>query len=419
MFIQHSASETAPHTFSWVRLRPVGASLLPREGLHQAGGCLRIHYRRWKEKTKRGLTMSQSTASTDTNSFEHVGLLPVPENALSDDELLRDLLAWLAAHSALTYTGDRIVGRELKRAGFEEVVHFRHRGTAAYLARCGSVWVLAFRGTENDYNDILVDITLFKRTADYKTGYRAHGGFLTALQSLWGGWGRRDNPDSSNSQAFEQRFLAANGIADIVYKHVKPSHGLYVTGHSLGGALAHLAAFYIHRDFHREGFAPIRAVATFGAPRATDKAMARSLDEQPEFPVLRVINGSDLVPRVPPALTGFRHFGQRPYIHRSGEFHSDRSFSLWRDWGPVRLASSALVLLLVFVVLCNLFGTFGFWTGVGLLAVGGILWAALGGLLLRFIPLHWIPAGIRNKLFHGFRDHGIAGYVNGLARHHE
>ncbi|WP_018947914.1 hypothetical protein [Thioalkalivibrio sp. AKL17] len=69
------------------------------------------------------------------------------------------------------------------------------RGTNAYLARCGSTpeeggrrWVLAWRGTEADYQDIIADVTVFKRTADYHHKWRVHGGFLTALQAVWGSW---------------------------------------------------------------------------------------------------------------------------------------------------------------------------------------------------------------------------------------
>jgi alpha-beta hydrolase superfamily lysophospholipase len=78
---------------------------------------------------------------------------------------------------------------------------------------------------------------------------------------------------------------------------------LFLTGHSLGGALATLAASRW----------PARACYTFGAPRVGDGAFARTL----RAPLYRVVNGQDVVPRVPPAsdLLGFADAGE---LHQLG-----------------------------------------------------------------------------------------------------
>jgi hypothetical protein len=73
---------------------------------------------------------------------------------------------------------------------------------------------------------------------------------------------------------------------------------LWITGHSLGGALATLAA----EDFHGQGRA-VQQVMTFGAPRVGDSVFAASYT----IPTIRFVNYHDPVPWVPPHLT---HVGQ-------------------------------------------------------------------------------------------------------------
>ena len=73
----------------------------------------------------------------------------------------------------------------------------------------------------------------------------------------------------------------------------------FYTGHSLGGALAVLAA----------SMRPPRAVYTFGAPRVGDPVFAAGLAG---VPVYRVANLRDIVPAVPPSRIpfDFRHAGE-------------------------------------------------------------------------------------------------------------
>ncbi len=70
----------------------------------------------------------------------------------------------------------------------------------------------------------------------------------------------------------------------------------WVTGHSLGGAMAHLAG----RRYH------FREVVTFGEPRVGPK-------EQPGFRAarhVRYVNGRDTVPSLPPRALGYEHHGE-------------------------------------------------------------------------------------------------------------
>ncbi|POR40052.1 lipase family protein [Methylobacterium sp. V23] len=80
---------------------------------------------------------------------------------------------------------------------------------------------------------------------------------------------------------------------------------LVVTGHSLGGALAVLAA----TSLRRAGF-PVTSVYTFGMPRAGGEAFQRSYNALVGGVTYRLVHGADIVPSVPPSGLGFRHVGR-------------------------------------------------------------------------------------------------------------
>jgi len=105
---------------------------------------------------------------------------------------------------------------------------------------------------------------------------------------------------------------------------------LYITGHSLGGAIATLATWHITSDH-------LAACYTFGAPRVGDNG----LQDQFRTPIYRIVNGADPVPYVPPSdmvvgglklitrslpyfhnwlpdllvrIQGYRHYGYQRYL---------------------------------------------------------------------------------------------------------
>jgi len=123
--------------------------------------------------------------------------------------------------------------------------------------------VLAFRGTEMDnFKDIQTDLTANLVPASGGDG-RVHSGFQTAFE------------------------VVRDGIEAAIKKH-DADLPLYITGHSLGGALATVAGSYLDSD-------RIAAVYTYGCPRAADDEFYSSM----KVPVYRVVNAGDGVPRIP------------------------------------------------------------------------------------------------------------------------
>ena len=153
----------------------------------------------------------------------------------------------------------------LSLSDFKLVSIFNTDGTQAYLATSDSykINVLAFRGTEADIKDIKADL---KATTIEVDGHKIHSGFYGAFLSVK-----------------EDVERALDSIKDNGYP-------LYITGHSLGGALALLATKFLASN-------SLGACYTFGSPRVASSEFGDAI----KTPIYRVINAADLVPRVPPA----------------------------------------------------------------------------------------------------------------------
>ncbi|MEW8236715.1 MAG: lipase family protein [Candidatus Thiodiazotropha taylori] len=82
----------------------------------------------------------------------------------------------------------------------------------------------------------------------------------------------------------------------------KPSE-IYITGHSLGGALCQL--FTLDLALSRPEISAENI--NFASPRVGNKAFVEFYAAQSHHPTLRVVNVHDAVPHLPPTELGFRH----------------------------------------------------------------------------------------------------------------
>ena len=135
--------------------------------------------------------------------------------------------------------------------------------------------VIAFRGTEKKVSDWLTDARCVP-TVEGKR--KVHTGFLDAFTK------NRDADGKTVKKAVEDI---------LALQEAKDDNGaplpLFLTGHSLGGALALLATKLVAPNVNG-------ACYTFGAPRIGNYEYFRHL----KTPVYRIVNSSDIVPRVPP-----------------------------------------------------------------------------------------------------------------------
>ncbi len=172
---------------------------------------------------------------------------------------------------------DSKIEKILQKAQFSFLSPFNEKGTQAMLVKLNKteefdgMLVLVFRGTEpTSLEDIKTDIKA--NLVPSGKGGRIHKGF---------------------KESFE---LIEKRLEEELAKYESEKLPLYITGHSLGGALALVAAKYICSD-------STGAVYTFGGPRVGDDEFFENL----KIPVYRLVNQADAVPRLPFG-AGFNYF---------------------------------------------------------------------------------------------------------------
>jgi len=166
--------------------------------------------------------------------------------------------------------------------------------TRAFIAAGEGFAAVAFEGTTRSFEDIAIDLDArlvpLRRDGDAagRSGAaRVHAGFRRAVDGIGGEL---------------ERALAAAGEVP-----------LWFTGHSMGGALAALAAARFLGEMRLGG------VVTFGAPRPGDGEFARSFEGRPTS---RWFHGCDPVPDLPPSALGFRHVGEPRFLDPRGSIVS-------------------------------------------------------------------------------------------------
>jgi len=182
-----------------------------------------------------------------------------------------DRTAWLMAEmSKLAYfkfedTELDKLKHVLNQADFELLAVFNNEGTQAFLTKRNKdkMAILAFRGTEKeDPRDVVTDL----KASFYKDnkGIEIHDGFYKAFKVV--------EKDALKEVDKLKEFA------------------LYVTGHSLGGALALVATRVLNSD-------NLAACYTFGSP----KVGKEEFDDDIKPPIYRVVNAFDIVPFSPPS----------------------------------------------------------------------------------------------------------------------
>jgi triacylglycerol lipase len=218
---------------------------------------------------------------------------------LSSDAGFSPRNAWcLAEASLLAYeTGEQLEAAFLKSplrtAGFR-LEHGKSTQTGYFILRGEGVAVVSFRGTQL--------ISLSGAVMDFATdgkfllvpdrhGGLVHLGFRDALSSVW--------QDLTGS--------------------LRGDSAVILTGHSLGGALASLAAYWAAcaQSFN------VCALYTFGAPRIGNAEFAGKFDDKKlTAKSFRFVNNSDLVPELPPEGL-YRHVGQSMYFDNAGHLRRE------------------------------------------------------------------------------------------------
>jgi triacylglycerol lipase len=255
---------------------------------------------------------NRGAGMTDIGTFTRDDLKSIPtfRSAYSDRTAL--LMAKLAYRAYEMFDSDDDAWTAFSNAicsdGFTDCKGLIDRdiGTSGFVAQGDDMLVVVFRGTENSLDWWTNLNTSF---VTLQGGTRVHTGFFQAY------WPIRDT-------IFEC-------VIDALRKKRRP---VYITGHSLGGALALMATAELSNHEDAEVRDCVAACYTFGCPRAGDS----SFDLYVKAPLYRITNGVDLVPAVPPAIFGYRHVGDTRYFGKLGISPSRRApFILQKFWQTI------------------------------------------------------------------------------------
>jgi Lipase (class 3) len=233
------------------------------------------------------------------------------------DDVVRHVLATCCGYA---YGDKDVVAMMLARMGLERInlaeitmsVDAMLLRSTAYIVQSedGRVVILCYRGTppldliswalDTEIEPEQVDIG---RAGDPLRG-DVHGGFYRNVRAT------RSDVVKVLLRTLDGRPIVtgARGVA-------KPLEALYITGHSLGGAMALLMAMMLRKTQPGTDYGRIAdklsAVYTFGQPMVASRQLADDLQQDSFFrgKLVRYIYNKDVIPQLPP-LGDYAHFGQ-------------------------------------------------------------------------------------------------------------
>ena len=202
-----------------------------------------------------------------------------------------EVLANLSQHAYLSPVEAETA---FKTLGFSEVTTLADRSMIGYVLHSDGVCVIIFRGTDDGFD------------------------WFTNLGSLSTG-----TPHGSIHRGFLGSYQPLKRQIGIVLDQIDPEE-IWITGHSLGGALALVCAYDLIATEQGE----ISGVMTFGQPMVAGSELANYLDEQLVGRYAHFVNDADIVPRVPP---GYSHCGSLVWFTKEGIRRSKRNQPLFGD----------------------------------------------------------------------------------------
>jgi pimeloyl-ACP methyl ester carboxylesterase len=217
--------------------------------------------------------------------------------ASADGYSTRDA-TWMSEMSALAYWDADLIGEQLRRWGYARIAEIKDPAsdTSGFLAVKDQVLVLSFRGTSG-FKNFLTDGNIRRVRADWAAG-GVHNGFKTALDAVWPQIRSKLGPPEAQRK------------------------DIWLTGHSLGAALAQLAALRLTKSGYR-----VHRVYTFGTPRIGDKEFVADYDRQLGAQSFPHVNAQDVVTRVPPSALGFHATASSKIRQFTGPGHELKQLS--------------------------------------------------------------------------------------------
>ncbi|WP_437781703.1 lipase family protein [Sorangium sp. So ce1097] len=318
--------------------------------------------------------------------LDHVGSM-ISSSGETHDRIVAECLGTAAAWA---YSDVGTFARNMHRRGgipFNETVSVRvvnnallvHTTAFVTQSRDKKLVVLSFGGTDPvSLIQLLMDVTA--KTDKFWTAGDVHGSFLRAALALWptlkkllhiaieGGGSICGGAQSERSQTREAcKFCGGMHAGNVCPDGEASSRSdlcpapssvdqesasaLYITGHSLGGALAVVTAALIYQDPDAKPIRDrLRAIYTFGQPMVGNADFADAFQDIIGRKLFRHVYGKDLVPTLPSKSAGiYRHIGtelsssaEKGWVSRLPATRQSLSFALSLSLGILAFAFEQL-----------------------------------------------------------------------------
>ena len=195
----------------------------------------------------------------------------------------------MAVYAQTAYLNNVDGVKKFKSLGFTSARLIDIDGAQVYVLSNKNEMVIAFRGTEpTQMSDLAADLNAIPDRG--KVGGFVHDGFQTEVDKVW-----------------EKLTLAI--------KKKPANRPLFITGHSLGAAMATIAASRISKE--------VDCLYTYGSPRVGSNKFVEKINVNH----FRHVNNNDAVTGVPFAFLGYRHHTVARYINHYGNI---RPLTRWQ-----------------------------------------------------------------------------------------
>jgi triacylglycerol lipase len=195
----------------------------------------------------------------------------------------------MAVYAQTAYLNSADGVKKFKSLGFTSARLIDIDGAQVYVLSNKNEMVIAFRGTEpTQMSDLAADLNAIPDRG--KVGGFVHDGFQTEVDKVW-----------------KKLTLAI--------KKKPANRPLFITGHSLGAAMATIAASRISKE--------VDCLYTYGSPRVGSKKFVEKINVNH----FRHVNNNDAVTGVPFAFLGYRHHTVARYINHYGNI---RPITRWQ-----------------------------------------------------------------------------------------
>ena len=191
---------------------------------------------------------------------------------------------------------DKLTKKELQELGYTKYKLIDVENAQCMILENTTSITLAFRGTEpGEIKDITADLKAWKHRSQVSLG-KVHDGFYDELKKVW-------DPVTTHVNRGKNKDKTIN-----------------VTGHSLGGGMATIAASRLKGR--------VIDLYTYGSPRVGNYKWTQVNWDLKHH---RFVNNNDVVPKVPLWVMGYRHQGELQYINYYGDFRSATAWQRIKD----------------------------------------------------------------------------------------